>query len=64
VRADAGVLKPRSGTSWPAGLGRWRRAATATSTRRAVYEAGRPLCRSVQFVSEEKPSLTTRFGDD
>ena len=37
--------------AWPARSGRWRRAAMATSTRRAVSEAGRPLCRPIQFVS-------------
>ena len=37
------VMKARPGTAWPARSGRWRRAATATSTRRAVSEAGRPL---------------------
>ena len=42
-RAHAGVKKARPGAAWPARSGRWRRAAMATSTRRAVPEAGRPL---------------------
>ena len=50
-RAHAGVKKARPGAAWPARSGRWRRVAMATSTRRAVSEAGRPLCRPIQFVS-------------
>ena len=34
-RALAG-LRPRSGTSWPVQSGRWRRAAVAADTQRAV----------------------------
>jgi len=61
VRASAGVLKARFGLPWP----RWaecrRRAAVSRATRRTVSEAGRPLCRSIQFISDPKPSLTTGF---
>ena len=60
-RADAGVLKPRSGASWPARSGRWRRAAVAADTRRAGSAGDRPLTMSIQFVSNEVPSLTMCF---
>jgi len=42
ARADAGVMKARSGASWPARSGRWRRAAVAADTRRSCSGAGRP----------------------
>ena len=37
------VMKARPGAAWPARSGRWRRAAVAGDTRRAMSEAGRPL---------------------
>ena len=43
-------LRPHPGASWPGWVEQRRRAAMATSTRRAVSEAGRPLCRWFQLV--------------
>jgi len=63
VRASAGVLKARFGLPWPRWAERRRRAAVSRATRRAVSEAGRPLCRSIQFDSDPKPSLTTGYHD-
>ena len=57
VWASAGVLKARFGLPWPRWAERRRRAAVSRATRRAVSEAGRPLCRSIQFDSDPKPSL-------
>ena len=42
-RANAGVLKPRSGASWPARSRQRRRAAVAADTRHAGSAGGRPL---------------------
>ena len=42
ARADAGVMKARSGASWPARSGRWRHAAVTADTRRSRSGAGRP----------------------
>ena len=60
-RAGAGVVMPGSGASWPARSGQRRRAANATSTRRLCPGDGRPLCRSIQFVSEHDDQPDSEF---
>ena len=55
------VMKARPGASWPARTDRRRRAAVSRATRRAMSETGRPLCRSIQFVSRAMQCLTTYF---
>ena len=62
MRADAGVLKPRSGASWPAWSGQRRRAAVAADTQRVGSAGGRSLNGFVQFVQLSQPSLTTCFA--
>ena len=54
-------LRPCPGAAWPARTDRRRHAAVSCATRRAVSETGRPLCRSIQFVSRAMQCLTTYF---
>ena len=60
-RADAGVLKPRSGASWPAWSGQRRRAAIAADTRRAGSIGGRPLNGFVQFIQSRNAEPNDEF---
>ena len=55
-------LRPRPGASWPARTDRRRRVAVSRATRRAVSETGRPLCRSIQFISDPMLCLTVGFS--
>ena len=61
LRPGAGVKKAHFGLAWPHWAERRRRAATLRATRRAVSETGRPLCRSIQFVSRAMQCLTMSF---
>ena len=54
-------LRPCPGAAWPTRTDRRRRAAVSHATRRAVSETGRPLCRSIQFVSRAMQCLTMSF---
>jgi len=54
-------LRPRSGASWPAQSGRWRRAAVAVDMRRAGSAGGRPLNGFVQFIQSRNAEPNDEF---